>query len=182
VTVFLTGIGCVGKTAIGGTLAQLMNRPFYDLDEVIEAYFDCSIRRLHARFLTMHSYRREAVKALIHLLNKIRDEDAVVALPPSGLMYPFGREVHKTGGLIVVLRDTPQSILERITFYDDDSNRIDVVLTGDDKRLYLREIKKDWTYFKRTYQKAHMTVDIAGLDVLQSANKLKRTLEQARGM
>ena len=30
--VFLTGVGCVGKTTIGLRLAKLMGRSFFDLD------------------------------------------------------------------------------------------------------------------------------------------------------
>ena len=44
--------------------------------------------------------------------------------------------------IIVVLEDTPENILERITFYDVDSRPLQRNLTDREKRLYVREIKK----------------------------------------
>ena len=37
--VFLTGVGCVGKTTIGAELAALLDAAFHDLDAVVEDYF-----------------------------------------------------------------------------------------------------------------------------------------------
>jgi hypothetical protein len=39
-----------------------------------------------------------------------------------------------------------ENILERITFYDIDSRRIDKHLTGKERILYLKEIKADISY------------------------------------
>jgi shikimate kinase len=39
--VFLTGVGCVGKTTIGRRLAELMEINFFDLDTEIEQFFEC---------------------------------------------------------------------------------------------------------------------------------------------
>lgn len=83
---FLTGVSCVGKTAVGRRTADLMGRTFFDLDYEIEAFFNTSIERLQNRFLTPHSYRDEAAKALIHLLARPESRHSVIALPPSGLM------------------------------------------------------------------------------------------------
>ena len=68
-------------------------------------------------------------------------------------------------------------ILERITFYDIDSKLIEIELTANEKRLHLREIKKDITYFRKSYERAHMQVDISGLDIEQAAGKVKEALE-----
>ncbi len=177
--VFLTGVACVGKTTIGDELAALLYIPFHNLDTVVEEYFGKPLARIQYEFLTSHSYRRAAVEALTDLLRRIHGQDWVIALPPSGLMYPFGREVMKSGGWVVVLRADPEDILARITFYDDDSNLIKKRLSERQKRLQLREIKKDVTYFKRSYLSAHMTVDISGLDVRESAVAVKEGLEHS---
>ena len=114
--VFLTGVGCVGETTIGAELAALLLVHFHDLDSVVEEFFHKPLGRLQNQFLTSHSYRRVAVEALIDLLRRTRNQDWVIALPPSRLMYPFGREVRKSEGSIVVLQDAPENILERIAF------------------------------------------------------------------
>jgi shikimate kinase len=54
--------------------------------------------------------------------------------------------------------------VERITFYDIDSRPIERRLSRGEKRLYLREIKKDMSCFGKTDARAHLRLDIAGLD------------------
>lgn len=178
--VFLTGVACVGKTTVGAELAALLDVPFHDLDVVVEEFFGKPLARLQNEFLTSHSYRRTAVQALADLLRRIDGQDWVIALPPSGLMYPFGRAVRESGGCVVVLQAGPQDILERITFYDDDSILVEMSLSEREKRLHLREIKKDITYYKRTWRPAHMTVDTSGLNVRESAEAVKEILDRAR--
>ena len=177
VKVFLTGIGCVGKTTIGSKLAELLSIHFFDLDLEIEAFFGTSIERLQNRFLTVHSYRTEAAKALVHLLKCPDAVDSVIALPPSGLMGAYLRAVRKSKGTIVVLNDKPENILERITFYDTDSKPIKKRLTPREKRLYLKAIKEDITYFRKTYERAHIQIDISDLCVGDAASKVQVVLE-----
>lgn len=62
-TVFLTGVACVGKTTIGAKLADLLGYRFFDLDTEIERFFGTSIERLRQRYLTPYSFRIEASKA-----------------------------------------------------------------------------------------------------------------------
>jgi len=177
VRVFLTGVSCVGKTTIGRKLAELLGIRFFDLDQEIEKFFGTSLQRLQDKFLTVHSYRFEAAKALIQLLGHPDSESSVIALPPSGLMGGYLAVLKKTDGITVALSDEPQNILERIRFYDRDSKPIERRLTCDEKRLYLREIKKDITYFGKSYERAHLQVDICGLTVEQAAIAVKQALE-----
>lgn len=175
--VFVTGVSCVGKTTIGRTLAELLGVKFFDLDHEIETFFGTSIERLQNNFLTVHSYRKEAAKALVHLLNRPDSRDSVIALPPSGLMGGYLQVIKKSAGTTIALNDKPENILERIRFYDIDSKPIEKDLTPDEKRLYLKEIKKDITSFRKTYERAHLRVDISGLSIEQAAGKVKEALE-----
>ena len=175
--VFLTGVSCVGKTTIGRRVAELLGVKFFDLDHEIESFFGTSIERLQKKFRTIHSYRKEAARALVHLLNRPDSRDSVIALPPSGLMGGYLEVLKKSTGTAVALNDKPENILERITFYDRDSKLIDKNLTADEKRLYLREIKKDISYFRESYERADLQVDISGLNIEQAAGKVKEALE-----
>jgi shikimate kinase len=94
------------------------------------------------------------------------NSDCVIALPPSGLRDAFLRGVP---GVTVAIHDTPDNIMERITFYDIDSRQIEKHLTDEERRLYLKEIKADISYFKRSYERADLHVTIAGLDPEASA-------------
>ena len=174
---FLTGVSCVGKTTIGKRAATLMGLAFFDLDEEVETFFNTSIERLQGKFVTAHSYRNEAAKALRQLLARPESRHSVIALPPSGLMGGYLRAVKSSAGLVVALWDEPKNILERITFYDIDSRRIDRRLDPHEKRLYLKEIKKDMTYFGKTYARAHLRINIAGLDVEAAARRVKESVE-----
>jgi shikimate kinase len=181
--IFITGVGCVGKTTIGRELADLLDVNFFDLDFEVEKFFGTSLQRLQNKFLTIHSYRDEAAKALVHLLSRPESGESVIALPPSGLMGGYLRAIKKSSGISVVLTDKPENILERITFYDIDSKLVEKNLTADEKRLYLRDIKKDITYFRKPYERADLRVDISGLDYKQAARCVKEaveTLERSR--
>ena len=173
---FVTGVACVGKTTIGRRAADLMGLTFFDLDYEVEAFFNTSIERLQARFLTPHSYRNEAAKALLHLLAQPESRHSLIALPPSGLIGGYLQAVKRSAGLVIALWDEPANILERITFYDIDSRLIERRLTAGEKRLYLREIKKDMTYFGKTYARAHLRIDIAGLGVEAAARRVKESV------
>ena len=175
--VFVTGVSCVGKTTIGRTLAELLGVKFFDLDHEIETFFGTSIERLQNNFLTVHSYRKEAAKALVHLLNRPDSRDSVIALPPTGLMGGYLQVIRKSAGTTIALNDKPENILDRIRFYDIDSKPSEKDLTRDEKRLYLKEIKKDITSFRKTYERAHLRVDISGLNIEQAAGKVKEALE-----
>ena len=67
---FLTGVSCVGKTTIGKKAAELLDIKFFDLDQEIERFFHTSIEQLYKRFFTVHCFRTEAAKALVHLLSQ----------------------------------------------------------------------------------------------------------------
>ncbi len=165
--VSLVGVSCVGTTTIGRILADRRGLPFFDLDEEIERHFGLSIGRLQARFLTGYSYRKECAAVLERTATAT--PDCVIALPPSGLRDAFLRVVRRVPGVTVAVHDTPENILERITFYDIDSRPIDKHLSAEERILYLKEIKADISYFKRSYERADLQVTITGLDPEASA-------------
>jgi shikimate kinase len=83
----------------------------------------------------------------------------------------------KVDCIIVVLNDSPENILSRITFYDADSRPIARTLTQKERMHYLREIEKDADYFGRSFHRADMNIDIRGLSVDQAAKKIQNSLQ-----
>ena len=128
-----------------------------------------------------NSARDEAAKALVDLLNRPESRDCVLALPPSGLMGGYLRAIKKANGTTVVVTDQPENILDRIRFFDIDSRPIKKKLTPREKKLYLREIKKDITYYRTSYQRANLQVDISGLDAEIAARKVKDAVKELDG-
>lgn len=177
--VLLVGVACVGKTTIGAILARRLGVPFFDLDAEIESHFGTSLERLRARFLTDYSYRKECSVVLKQLAGTHRRY--VIALPPSGLRDAYLRVLRRIDGITVVIEDTPENILDRITFFDIDSKPIYKRLTKEEKQLYLREIKKDITYFKRSYERADLHADIAGLDAEAAAAQIEELVREYCG-
>ncbi len=174
--IFITGVSCVGKTSIGAMLASRLGCRFYDLDKEIEGFFKTSIGRLQEKYLTIESFRHEAAKVLTHILETTENQDFVMALPPSGLMGGYFQVLKKAEGIIAVLTDTPENILKRITFYDIDSHPIEKQLTEKEKMLFLREIKKDISYFRKSYTCAHLRIDISGLSAMEAAAEVHQSL------
>ena len=122
--IFLAGISCVGKTTIGAELAALLQCSFFDLDAEIESYFSTPIEHLQDKHLSKLSFRKEASKALKHILDQQASLISVIALRPSGLMDSYWRLVKKSKGIVVVLTDDAENILNRIVFFDKDSKPI----------------------------------------------------------
>jgi shikimate kinase len=178
--IFLAGVGCVGKTTIGARLAGLLEFRFFDLDVETERFFGTSIERLRNRHLTSHDFRLAASQALSDVLSREDSCNCVIALPPSGLLGGYWKVVNATrDATIVVLRDTPEHILKRITFYDIDSRPMQMNLADREKGLYLREIKRDIAYFNRSFRRAHASVDITGCNPEDAARKVRDALTPA---
>jgi shikimate kinase len=170
--IFLAGVSCVGKTAIGKCLAEKLRLAFYDLDLEIEKFFAEPIGRLQARFLTDYTFREETAAVIKRLVETNKNNEYVVALRPSGLMDSYYRILKNLQCTIIALTDAPENILSRITFYDEESKPLVRKLSEKEKAHYLREIRADMSYFGRTYKRAHLTIDIAGLGIEESARKI----------
>jgi shikimate kinase len=175
--IFIAGVSCVGKTTIGARLADLLDYRFFDLDVEIERFYKTSIERLRLSYLTAHDFRIAASQALKHILGLKDSSDSVISLPPTGLMGGYWKVVKNTpDATIVALHDTPDNILKRVTFYDIDSHPIQRDLTDHEKSLYLREIKRDIAYFRRPFQRAPVSVDIADCGPDEASRKIKDVL------
>jgi shikimate kinase len=178
--IFLAGVSCVGKTTIGAQLAGLLEYQFFDLDVETERFFGMSIERLQNRHLTSHDFRLAASRVLKHVLFREDSRNCVIALPPSGLMGGYWKVVSETrDATIVVLRDTAENILRRISFYDIESRPVQKSLTDREKGLYLREIKRDIAYFNCSFRRAHVSIDITGCSPDDASRKVRDALTPA---
>ena len=175
--VFLVGISDVGKTTIGKELANKLGYKFFDLDKEIESYFNKSIEQIQSQFITDYSYRDHVSVVLKRIIEEKQNNNYIVALPPSGLRDCFLRVLKKEEKRIVIaLHDKPENILKRITFYDDNSKKIEKKLTEREIKLYLREFKLDNTFFNRTYKRTDYHVDIDGISIEESVEKINSLL------
>lgn len=180
-TVLITGVTCVGKTAVGEALAKSLGVPFADLDQIVERQLGAPIARLQQRYGTMARYREAAAGVLADLLASFDGRRVVVALPPSGLRGPYWRRLKGRPVVTVALEDAPENILERIRFYDDDSRPIDKCLTPRERTHYLREIRGDMAYFGRSYRKADIRIMMSGCSVTEAASRIEKVMRELGG-
>jgi len=159
-------------------LAEKIDFLFFNLDDEIEVFFGRSIDQIQNQYFYGYTYREQGAKVLRKIIDTNKNDNIVVALTPKGLHDWYYRLIKKSGAIVFELKDTPKNILDRIVFYDEDSNLIEKDLSEDDKLYYLSEIKKDISYYRKFYKRAHYHVDITGLDVEGSAMKLERLIEE----
>ena len=193
IKIYLVGVSDVGKSAVGELLAMELDFVFYDFDKEIEKYFGKPIECIQENFLFPYSYREETRIVLRELLNK--KGNSVIASCPSGLRDVYLREYKKSREnkenilISIHISDKPENILERITFYDKESRLLNKKLSEKEKRLYLKKIKKEITFFNKFNNRADYEFNIEGLkldkipkcliDFLESKNEeFKRYIRQ----
>ncbi len=161
--IYLVGLNCVGTSTVGKMLAEKLNFKLYDLPYEMQNHYNESIERIHNK--TFNLYGCTELGSVV--LDKIfaKREDAIVIGMESGLKYVYlntlKKHKKKNPALYsVYLHDTAENISHRMRFYDIDTNPIEVEIDEPLRKRYVREIKKDFTFFKSSYQRADIQVDI----------------------
>jgi shikimate kinase len=117
----------------------------------------------------MNGYRQKASVVLDLLLKA--PENAVISGAPSGLRDAYLQTYKKHKKVIditsVNIIDTPENILNRLTFYDVDSNLLDIELDEDKKKKYLKKIIGEWNYFKKSLSRADLQINIENVTLNQ---------------
>ena len=176
--IFLVGLSDIGKSTIGTELAKKIDYKFFDFDEEVEEFFNTKISHIQSQFITEYSYRVHLSVVLKKIIEENNNYNYLVTLPPSGLRDCYLRKLKKMNCVVIALHDLPENILERITFYDDDSHKIEKILTDEEKKLYLKEIKKDNTYFNKTYKRTKFHIDLDGASVNESVLKIEKLINE----
>jgi len=178
--IYLVGISCVGKTTIGKMLADKIRFSFFDLDEEIQNYYKKPIERIQNECLTMNGYREKASVVLDKLFSK--NINSVISGTPSGLKYSYLQvyKKHKADKDLysIVINDMHEYVLDRLTFYDKDSNPIEEKLDDSKKKRYLKEIKTDYNFFKDSYDRADFKININNISLLDIPNMIINELQK----
>jgi len=163
--IYLVGISCVGKTTIGEILAREIGFKFFDLDQEVENYYNKAIERLQIESFAMNGFRKKASIVLDNLFDK--NSNAVISGTPSGLKYSYWqvykKHIKDKALYSVHLHDSFDNILKRLTFYDIDSNPINIELDSSKQKFYLRSLREDYNFFKDSYKRADFKIDISGI-------------------
>jgi len=151
-----------------------MGYSFFDVDEEVESYYQKPIERIQEECFSMNGFREKASVVLDNILSN--NDNTVIAGTPSGLKFAFLQvyKKHKKKKEIVSihLKDTPENILSRLTFFDKDSRPIKENLDESKKKIYLKEITADYSYFKDSFEMADIQIDITDISLEMIPNLL----------
>ncbi len=93
---------------------------------------------------------------------------------PSGLKYAnlSVYKKHKANKELysIHIKDLHENVLNRLTFYDKDSNPIVVKMNKAIKGRYLQRIREDYEFFRQSYARADFTIDINGIKLKDIPN------------
>lgn len=165
--IYLVGMSCVGKSTVGRMLAEKIGFTFFDLDEMIQEFYHKPIEMIQNENLTMYGYREKASIVLDYIFSK--NVDSVVSGTPAGLKFSYLQvyKRHKKDKALysIHLYDSFENVLNRLTFYDKDSNVIFEPMDEAKRKQYLQEIKLDYRYFESSYKRADFQINIEDIKV-----------------
>lgn len=113
--IVITGFMGTGKTSVGQVLAARLNRPFVDMDAVIESRQNMSIVDIFQQKGEAHF--REIETDLVRELST--REGLVIATGGGALLTDLNRELLAASGLLVCLNASPDELLHRLELASD---------------------------------------------------------------
>lgn len=149
--IFLVGMPGSGKTTIGRLLAERLQIPFLDLDEIIEQISHRSINEIFEQD-GERAFRQTEMQILeLTLASQI---EFVMATGGGTPCFYNGMERLKSRGMVIYLKASPDILNMRLA---EHQNR--PLLTGRSIEDRLRILENLLEIRKSTYEKAHFTVE-----------------------
>ena len=149
--ILLFGISNVGKTTVGIHLAQRLGYAVFDLDDEVKKYYMTTLEAFVNSDIR-HAREKKRGQVIREIISK--PEDKVFAISPIYYAANFNKYVLRPDVLAIELQDSPENIFQRLVFNDEN----DVIYKDDEYKNqhithYLSDIKKDITFYKRSFSK-----------------------------
>lgn len=171
----LVGYRATGKTAVGALLAQKLERPFVDLDRVLEEEMGRSIAALVAEKGWAEFRRRE--KELVARYGQARG--LVLATGGGAVLDPENVSLLRKNGVVIWLRADPATIRGRLCL-DEPKESQRPSLTGSGT---LDEVAEVLESREPRYQAAaHIVIDTARHSIDQVVVEVLAALEGLKGL
>jgi shikimate kinase len=178
--IYLVGMSCVGTTTIGRMLAEKLGFSFFDVDEMVQEYYQMPIERIQDECFSMNEFRRKASVVLDNVFMK--NVDSVVSGTPAGLKFSYLQvyKKHKKDKTLYSIHviDSFENVLNRLTFFDKDSNPIIEPMDESKRKWYLQDIKADYRYFESSYNRADFEVNIEDVKLKDIPDLIVEELRQ----
>jgi shikimate kinase len=165
--IYLTGFMASGKSTVGPILANSLGYDFVDVDTVIEASQQKSVREIFREQGEQYfrGLEREAITALT------KRENLVVALGGGALTDPVNLHAVTTTGILVYLKVPPEEILKRVQHRTDRP-----LLTGPEgERLAPAELRKRVLALHEVREPLYSSADIV---VMADEQRLGLTVDR----
>lgn len=151
--ILLFGVSNVGKTTIGKIVAEKLGYDFYDLDEEIRNRYSMTQQEFIDTFWNRN--KRDEIRGQVigELLQ--REGDKVIAVTPIYYSVKFSKYLKKGQAFGIELQDTAENIFNRLVFTDENDQVCEdsAEYREEHRAYYLREIKKDFTFYKQSFAK-----------------------------
>jgi len=161
----LIGGRASGKTSVGQALAEILHRPFVDLDEVLVAEAGRSIADLVAEKGWPEFRRREK-----ELVARYGSRPGQVLAPGGGVVLdPDNVQILKKKGLVIWLTAPPALLRERLQ-RDEGGQDYRPSLTGADPGSEMERVLAEREPLYRAA--AHLVLDTTGLSIGQVVGRI----------
>ena len=179
--ILLFGISNVGKSTIGQILSEKLGYDFDDLDaEIIKQYG--GIDNFQAEYPFMYERHKKRGEILKQIIDKYTDN---VVIAVSVINYArFVNNIIKDKDILAVeITDKPENILKRLVYSDenDEVHKLEIK-SKKEEQYYLREIKTDFTYYKKVYYKIENKFDIDGKNAEEATENLLKYIKNLEEM
>lgn len=174
--ILLFGISNVGKSTIGKQLSRKLG---YDLDEEIKRQYG-KIDNFKSEYPFDYERHRKRVEILKEIIDKY-DDNVVIAV--SAINYSrFINDIIKNKEILAIeIQDKPENILKRLVYADEEDKIFPINISNiEEQKYYLKDIKKDITYYKKIYSKIENKFDIDGKLLEEATKDLVKFIEKLK--
>ncbi|MBQ3414783.1 MAG: AAA family ATPase [Clostridia bacterium] len=177
--ILLFGISNVGKSTIGKQLSRKLEYDFDDLDEEIKRQYG-KIDNFQLEYPFDYERHRKRGEILKEIIDKY-DDNVVIAVSVINYSRIINDIIKNKEILAIEIQDKPENILKRLVYADEEDKIFQINISNiEQQKYYLKDIKKDITYYKKIYSKIENKFYIDGKLPEEATEDLVKFIEKLK--
>ncbi len=177
--ILLFGISNVGKSTIGKRLSKKLEYDFDDLDEEIKKQYG-KIDNFQLEYPFDYERHRRRGDILKEIIDKYVD-NVVIAISVINYSRFINNIITDKEILAIEIQDKPENILKRLVYADENDKIYPINISNiEEQQYYLKDIRKDITYYKKVYSKIENKFDINGKSPEEATEDLLKYIEKLK--